>query len=81
MMDKCTKCGHDPKDHFFEGIDPNLYKNRKNDRKLVREACVEHEQFYSSQKIKPIWKECCGILDYYLVTLKPSTWKRKYNKL
>jgi hypothetical protein len=71
----CLECGHDPIARFFEGIDPNLYKKRKNDRKLAKEYCEEQEMLYSNQKVKPIWRKCCGILDHYLVVIKDS--KRK----
>jgi len=71
----CLECGHDPMDHLFMGKDMNLYKKKKRDRKLVKEYCEEQEMLYSSHKVKPIWKECCGILNYYSVAIKDS--KRK----
>ena len=67
---KCLECGHDPADRFFEGKDSNLYKQRKLDRKMVKDYCVEQEQSHSNHKLKPIWRKCCGILDHYQVTLK-----------
>ena len=70
MKNKCLTCGHDPNDHFFEGKDTNLYKDKKLDRKMVKDYCVEQEQSFSNHKMKPIWKKCCDILDYYQVTLK-----------
>ena len=68
----CNECGHDPVDHYFEGKDLNLYKNRKRDRKLVKEHCEEHEMLYSNHLCKPIWKKCCGLLDEYIISLKDS---------
>ncbi len=69
---KCLECGHDPADRFFEGKDSNLYKQRKLDRKMVKDYCGEQEQSHSNHKLKPIWRKCCGILDHYQVTLKDS---------
>ena len=66
----CKECEHDPSDHYFEGKDYNLYKKRKKDRKLVKEYCEEHKILYSNDRCKPIWRECCGILDQYSITLK-----------
>ena len=68
----CDICNHDPQDHVFEGKDMNLYKQRKHDRKLVKEYCEEHEMLHSNHKCKPIWSKCCGILDRYHITLKDS---------
>ena len=67
---KCKECNHDPNEHFFEGTDSNLYKTRKNDVKLAKEYCMEQSILHTNHKTKPIWKECCGILDYYQVALK-----------
>ena len=72
----CNECGHDPVDHYFEGKDFNLYKNRKGDRKLAKEYCEEHEMLHSSDKCKPIWRECCGILDRYSIKIIESKRKR-----
>ena len=66
----CTKCEHDPKNHIFEGIDSNLFKNRKRDQKLVKDACEEHEVLYSNTVCKPVWKKCCGILNRYEISFK-----------
>ena len=71
----CPECGHDPIEHLFMGKDMNLYKKKKWDRKLAKEYCEEEEMLNSNHKIKPIWRECCGILDHYLVVIKDS--KRK----
>ncbi len=70
-LDKtCPECGHDPEDHFFEGKNLNLYQKRRQDRKLTKEYCENHEMMHSNDKCKPIWRECCGILDSYSVTIK-----------
>mgnify|MGYP001346513567 CR=1 FL=1 len=71
----CPECEHDPIDHLFMGMDMNMYKKRKRDRKLAKEYCEEQEMLYSGHKVKPIWKTCCGILDRYSVVIKDS--KRK----
>ena len=71
----CPECGHDPMEHLFMGKDMNMYKKRKHDRKLAKEYCEEEEMLNSNHKMKPIWRECCGILDRYLVVIKKS--KRK----
>ena len=70
MKKKCLTCGHDPNDHFFEGKDSNLYKQRKLDRKMVKDFCVEQKQAYSNHITKPIWRKCCGILDRYSISFK-----------
>jgi len=72
----CIECGHDPVDHYFEGKDMNLYKKRNQDRKLVKEYCEEHKMLHSSDRCKPIWRDCCGILDRYSVTVIESKRKR-----
>ena len=36
---------------------------------MVKDHCEEHEQSFRNHKIKPIWKKCCGSLNYYLVTI------------
>tara|TARA_Y100000310_G_C20176644_1_gene576119 strand:+ start:65 stop:316 length:252 start_codon:yes stop_codon:yes gene_type:complete len=72
----CPECGHDPVDHYFEGKEMNIYKNRKRDRKLVKEYCEEHEMMHSNGKCKPIWRECCGILDRYTVEIMESKKKQ-----
>ena len=76
---QCKECGYDPNDHYFEGIDSNLYKSRKKDIKLAKEYCEEEGASYNNHKLKPMWKKCCGILDYYQVTIKNS--KKEYRGL
>tara|TARA_Y100000310_G_scaffold284991_1_gene308131 strand:+ start:755 stop:1006 length:252 start_codon:yes stop_codon:yes gene_type:complete len=66
----CPECDHDPIDHFFEGRDYNMYRKRMRDRKLAKEYCEEHEMMHSNTRCKPVWKECCGILDGYTVEIK-----------
>ena len=70
LRKRCIECGHDPQDHMFEGKDMNLYKQRKHDKKLVKEACEDHEMNYSNHICKPEWRKCCGILGGYTVTFK-----------
>ena len=70
MREKCLTCKHDPKDHLVEGVDANLYKQRKLDHKMVKDYCKDHEQSFRNHKMKPIWRKCCGILDQYQITLK-----------
>ena len=67
---QCKECGYDPNDHYFEGIDSNLYKSRKKDVVMANEYCEDEESLNSNHKMKPIWKKCCGSLNYYLVTIK-----------
>ena len=50
LIKRCIECGHDPQDHMFEGKDMNLYKQRKHDKKLVKEACEDHEMNYSNHR-------------------------------
>ena len=61
---ECKTCGYDP----FERPMGGLMKNRKEDRKLVKEYC-ERESDYR-HTVKPVWKDCCGALDHYNVILK-----------
>ena len=70
LRKRCIECGHDPQDRMFEGKDMNLFKQRKHDEKLVKEACEEHEMNYSNHICKPEWRKCCGILGGYTVTFK-----------
>ena len=74
MPKKCKVCGEDPTKRGFGG----MYKNKKEDRKLAKEYCGRTAN--SNQIIKPIWKPCCGALDYYTVTMKKykdPLWKQK----
>ena len=66
----CDVCNHDPQDRMFEGKDMNLFKQRKHDKKLVKEACEEHAMLYINHICKPVWRKCCGTLDRYTITLK-----------
>ena len=70
LKKRCIECGHDPQDRMFEGKDMNLYKQRKQDKKLVKEECESHEMLHSNHICKPIWRKWCGILDRYTVSLK-----------
>ena len=72
----CPECGHDPVDHFFEGKSFNMYKKSRRDRKMAADHCKEHEMLHSSDKCKPIWRECCGILDRYSIKIIESKRKR-----
>ena len=72
LFKPCDICNHDPRDHVFEGKDMNLYKQRKYDKKLVKEECENHEMLHSNHKCKPEWRDCCGILNQYTITLKDS---------
>ena len=70
LRKRCIECGHDPQDHMWEGKDMNLYKQRKQDKKLVKEECESHEMLHSNHICKPIWRKCCGILDRYSISFK-----------
>ena len=72
LKKQCIDCGHDPQDRMFEGKDMNLFKQRKQDKKLVKEECVSHEMLHSNHICKPVWRKCCGILDRYTITFKDS---------
>ena len=72
----CPECDYDPVDHYFEGKEMNLYKHRKRDRKLTKEYCESHEMIHSSDKCKPEWRECCGILNRYAVKIIESKMKK-----
>ena len=72
LKNPCDVCNYDPQDRMYEewGKDMNLYKQRRYDKKLVKEECVHHEMLHSNHICKPVWRKCCGILDGYTVTLK-----------
>ena len=70
LKKRCIECGHDPQDRMFEGKDMNLYKQRKNDRKLVKEECESQKMLHSNHICKPVWRKCCGILDRYSISFK-----------
>jgi len=74
-LEACPACNHDPADHYFEGRNMNLNKKIRRDRKMVAEYCEEHEMMHSSDNCKPIWRDCCGILDGYSIQIIES--KRK----
>ena len=68
----CDICNHDPQDRIYKewGKDMNLFKQRKHDRKLVKEECESQQMLHSNHICKPVWRKCCGILDRYTITLK-----------
>ena len=81
LKKRCIECEHDPQDRMYDGKDMNLFKQRKKDRRLVKEECEHHEMSYSNHICKPVWRKCCGILDRYTVTLKdPKYGLPKYLK-
>ncbi len=60
----CKECGEDPTERESGG----MYKHNPYDRKLAKDYCENTAN--ASQTITPIWRECCGTLDYYKVKLK-----------
>ena len=62
----CKECGEDPAERMGGG----LYKKNLLHRKMTKSFCERQEILYSNHKLKPIWKECCGALNHYQVTLK-----------
>jgi hypothetical protein len=73
-LEICKVCGENPIERGSGG----MYKHNRYDRKLAKEYCEDTAN--SSQTIKPIWRKCCGTLDYYKVTIKLSkepAWQRK----
>ena len=62
----CKICGENPAERMGGG----LYKKNLLHRKMAEDFCEEQEALYGNQKLKPIWKKCCGSLNYYLVTIK-----------
>ena len=75
MPKRCKVCGEDPTERGSGG----MYKDK--DKKLAKEYCENTAN--TNQIVKPIWKECCGALDYYSVTLKDNKkplWKRNLEK-
>ena len=81
LFKPCDICNHDPQDHVFEGKEMNLYKQRKRDKKSVKEYCEHHEMMNSNDKCKAIWRDCCGVLDQYRISFKdPKYGWPKYMK-
>ena len=73
-LEICKVCGENP----IERESGGMYKHNPYDRKLAKEYCEDTANF--NQTMKPIWRKCCGTLDYYKVTIKLSkepAWKRK----
>ncbi len=62
----CKECGEDPTERESGG----MYKHNPYDRKLAKDYCENTAN--ASQTITPIWRECCGTLDYYKVKLKKT---------
>ena len=57
-----------------------LNKKNKEDVRMAREYCDEHERYYGDQTCEPIWKRG-GDLDIYEVIVHPNkTAKRKFVK-
>lgn len=72
---RCKVCGFDPAERYGGG----MMKHRAEDRKLAKKHCERSNDY--RHKVKPIWKNCCGTLDYYCVTLIERDiplWKRGY---
>jgi hypothetical protein len=65
-LEMCKVCGENPVERGFGG----MYKHNSYDKKLAKEYCERTAN--SNQTIKPIWRKCCGALDHYAVTIKPS---------
>ena len=69
----CKECGFDPAERYQGG----MMKHRAGDRQLAKDYC-EHESDYR-HTVKPIWKDCCGVLSHYNVIRKPDdrpSWQR-----
>ena len=60
---ECLECGENPEDRASGG----MYKHKKYDVKLAKEYCEDEGD--TDHKLIPIWKKCCGALDYYLVEI------------
>ena len=61
--------------------DAPLNKKNKEDLRMTREYCDEHEFFYSDQSCEPIWDEKTGDLKIYEITLHDNKKaKRKFVK-
>ena len=72
MPKRCKVCGEDPTIRGSGG----MYKDK--DKKLAKDYCERTANF--NQIVKPVWKPCCGALDYYSVRMKKSKdplWKQK----
>jgi len=73
MPKRCKVCGEDPTLRGSGG----MYKDK--DKKLAKEYC--ERTAHSHQTVKPIWRPCCGSLDYYKVTIKKSKDPNRKQKL
>ena len=65
--------------------DAPLNKKNKEDLRMTREYCDEHEFYYGSQSCEPIWDKKTGDLKIYEITLHDNkkakrTFVNKRNK-
>ena len=61
--------------------DTPLNKKNKEDIRMTREYCDEHEAYYGDQTCEPIWDEKTGELKIYEVIVHPNKMaKRKFIK-
>ena len=61
--------------------DTPFNKKNKEDLRMTREYCDEHEQYYGSQSCEPIWDEKTGDLKIYeIIVHKNKKTKRKFVK-
>ena len=51
----------------------SLYKDVKEDVKMVAEYCVANTR--KNHVVTPIWKECCGELVHYSVNISDEAWE------
>jgi|TARA_Y100000034_G_scaffold102399_1_gene127241 hypothetical protein len=56
-----------------------LNKKNKDDVRMVKEYCEDHERMYSGTKCKPIWNSD-GTLDIYEITLIDKNEKKTKKK-
>jgi hypothetical protein len=60
----CKECGENTAERGSGG----MYKHNPYDRKLAKNYCKNTANV--NQTITPIWRECCGTLNYYEVKIK-----------
>ena len=62
--------------------DTPFNKKNKEDLRMTREYCDEHEQYYGSQTCEPIWDDKTGELKIYeIIVHTTKTEKRKFVEL
>ena len=61
---QCKECGFDPAERYQGG----MMKHRAGDRQMAKDYCEQESDYRHT--VKPVWKDCCGVLSHYNVKRK-----------